>query len=981
MRKSEDKTNRMRPKTYLFSLVLLIGILVFANAHAFQVTLTVQGSPGAVGDFRWLVEEDTTNQPGGFTPGDRSTLSFAFHMSYAPVVAKGDQSNTTNIDLPDGKSYFISVLPEQIDGATNYTIGGAPIKNGQGTVTVICNQQPIPTAQITVFVFEDNGPINNAPDQNEPGLQGFQVVIEDAAGRYGMAGGQQMMDAFGNMIGTTYNPEGTVDSMGEGFVLTDANGMANVKNLAPGKYGVYIVAPAGQGWQQTTTIEGKPVIDAWVKANEPAFFTEFGPAGYHVFVGFVKPMKDEEVLTGGKTIKGQVVNLHMSRPPAVQFYPGEPLPDCWVGLNLGAAGKGKGIYAAPCNPETGAFAIPNVPNGSYQLVFWDKNLDNIFAFLGIVVDDLFDPDLGKVPVFRWFGTLENTVFYDANENGFRDAGEVGIPEQAINLRFRDGTVYQSIPTDMMGESPLEEVFPFFNWLVAEVDFARFKATGATFIVDAGGGPLSPGSNLVPQEQAGGALERTETGPVLTQAMQLFLGQTNVIEWGKKAYAPGENGGISGMVFYATTRAENDPRYAVGEEWEPGIPRVQVNLYADGAPCGTSTPDAIIDDLNGDGVVTPADVDNYPFGWADGGLKGDEDIDHNDNGTFDAGDAVQVTWTDSWDDSIPTDCPGDPNDPFYDANNDGTGGDCYDGLRNFNQLRPGVFDGGYAFDSYVPGGVESGAPVQDGLPAGTYIVETTVPPDYELVKEESKNVDFGDTYTPSLLLLPPVCVGELHTVPAELTLFPGVPAPYAGEERPLSYRKQIELVDGLNAAADFFLYTEVPKAGRIVGIILNDLANEFDPNAPTFGEKFAPPWVPVSIRDYKGQEISRVYGDEFGAYNALVPSTYTTNLPAPSGMSPNMMTVVLNDPFLPNGDPDSQYNSQYSTFSYTFQYMPGTTTYLDTPVLPIAAFAGPNDFPLDGEFPDGTPVIKQVDGPVAGSGPYVATGESITIQSM
>ena len=34
--------------------------------------------------------------------------------------------------------------------------------------------------------------------------------------------------------------------------------------------------------------------------------------------------------------------------------------------------------------------------------------------------------------------------------------------------------------------PFDEVFPFFNWLVAEVDFARFKATGATIIVDAGG---------------------------------------------------------------------------------------------------------------------------------------------------------------------------------------------------------------------------------------------------------------------------------------------------------------------------------------------------------------------------------------------------------------------------------------------------------------------------------------------------------------
>ena len=49
----------------------------------------------------------------------------------------------------------------------------------------------------------------------------------------------------------------------------------------------------------------------------------------------------------------------------------------------------------------------------------------------------------------------------------------GIPEQAVNLRWRDGTMYQSFATDLTGFVPFDEVFPFFSWLVAEVDFARF----------------------------------------------------------------------------------------------------------------------------------------------------------------------------------------------------------------------------------------------------------------------------------------------------------------------------------------------------------------------------------------------------------------------------------------------------------------------------------------------------------------------------
>ena len=52
----------------------------------------------------------------------------------------------------------------------------------------------------------------------------------------------------------------------------------------------------------------------------------------------------------------------------------------------------------------------------------------------------------------------------------------------------------------------------------------------------------------------------------SQAMHLFLGQTNVIDWGKINYGPGENGGITGIVYYDTTRAENDPRYCAGEPW-------------------------------------------------------------------------------------------------------------------------------------------------------------------------------------------------------------------------------------------------------------------------------------------------------------------------------------------------------------------------------------------------------------------------------
>ena len=47
----------------------------------------------------------------------------------------------------------------------------------------------------------------------------------------------------------------------------------------------------------------------------------------------------------------------------------------------------------------------------------------------------------------------------------------------------------------------------------------------------------------------------------------------------------------------------------------------------------------------------ADVDNYPFNDSTS-FPGIEDVDHNGNGVFDIGDAIEVAHTDSWDDSLP-----------------------------------------------------------------------------------------------------------------------------------------------------------------------------------------------------------------------------------------------------------------------------------------------------------------------------------------
>ena len=1041
-------------------------LMLAARASALNITVTAVDADGAnvtsgADGIRWLLSTDNTVQkPPGVSVNDSASL--VIHQSHAPVAATGSSvANPFVISVADpsdpgvDERYYLSVMVE------GYSVGGLQIAEGQTTARVVLNQNPIPTSQISIFVFEDHNSINNVPDANEPGLGGFRVVIFDP-----LMGGPFSADAFGNPLGTTYvfdpftgepvmvDGSPTVLQKGHGAIYTDSTGRAVVKYLPPGKFGVQVIPPIGTDWNgghgaatigntwhQTATIEGTPTVDAWVKANEAAVWVGgFGVGFYHVFFGFVDPAKvpwaisPPAVEPDNVEVKGQLRYNHFGRPPNNQmFVAGPPVPEAWIGLNemtfttgggLGPIGVvGRGLYIATCDAE-GNFSIPNVPPGTYQLVSWDKPLDSIFSFNTVIVTaGAGTLDLGNVLCFRWFGTMQGSIFHDHDQDGFRDPVEEGIANLAVNLRFRDGRMYMGTVTDSVGDYEMGEVFPFFKWLVAEVDFSRYKATGLTSVVDEGGTIPADAGWTMPSEgvrnpqgqyeilangvadplapiinpNTGNNLSRTlvaeNAGDGLVQAVQIYLNQNSRIDWGKDDYAAGENGGIAGIVYYSTTRAEEDPTLAVGDPWEPGIPRVQVALYQD------LDEDQVIDDLDGDDSVTLADVDNYPLGWADGGAKGPEDVDHEQfiwdeeadegagdwvldtSGSFNPGDALQIVWTDSWDDSPPTSIELNP--PVI-GGKPIVGADAY---STWNQTCDGVFDGGYIFNSYFPDGMANAlvTPETSPLPVGMYIVQAVPPPGYLIQTEESMNVGFGDAYQPSKLWLPPELVGTpangapLHVVPAELTLFPGVPAPFAGEARPLADRKWVMVSDGKNAACDFHLYTEVPVPARVVGFVLNDLSAEFNAFAPNFGEKASPGWLPVSFRDWADHEVARTYCDEFGTYNALIPSTYSINVPCPSGVAPNMLTVILNDPTMPDPTdltgnrriPDPHYNPNYVVSPSTWMFWAGSTSYLDTPIVPMAGFAGAPNTQIDTEPPSGTPVLA--DSYTAGGvGPYLAT---------
>lgn len=1100
-----------------------VAVNVAAASSPSNIALTVvdeNGTDLSGTNFRWTLEEDVTWHPEDTTPlgGTKSqydVFALNFHKSYMPTIAQGiGAAEFLAVATDPTKHYFVSVLPEDAADESGHNMGGVGFRGSASSINVEVHTTPLETAQISVQIFNDNMPTNGAWDTGETNLGGFAITLEDAGGRYGASAGSLSYNAFGEPLTNALDCFGTfsVDGAGayvpgsyvptpakNGVIIScptnaytiamDMDGQALIKNLYPGKYGVIVTPPEDQvpNWKQTSTIEGTKVIDAWVRAGEPTRFQEFGGApGFHAFVGFVNPQqqRDNAVaggMTGGGSVTGAVTNAHMSRPPIQTIfdsgtYDALAHTRAWISVNS-AAGTGVSLNSVAAN-EDGTFNIGNLPDGDYELAIWDVYLDQVLAYKAFTVAGGAAVDVGTVPVFNWFSRSEHIVFQDdgcPDANGVPSNGGIAgnaikedcenvLAEQNVNLRWRDGTVYQAFPTDSEGFVPFDQTFPFFHWQVAEIDYARFKPTGVTVEVDAGGDVSTTGNVMSPQQQADGTYSRSELGPALTEGFQGFLGQTNLFQWGKVPWPVGQNGGISGIVYQGITRAENDPRLAAAEPWEPGVAGAKLRLYRK-VTKPTATASEGDDLMEGDYTVSMSvgpnnasgtyraqvgvmDLDQFvPLAEATGTKSPGPQPDAKVRMSIGSGSPflgaplavrsltsggvvlgsptillnasslvfVEETATDNWDATPPEGCPGAHPDDALILGPDAPTDKCYDGIRNFNQVRPGVFDGGYAF-----GITDDPAEM---LKPGTYVVEVVPPAGTEILMEEHNNVGYGQSLSqldipvlfptggdgefpePAIVqdtlldvgLAQPRCVGTLRTVGPHLSLFPGLAeeAPFAGSLRPLCDRKEVVLTDQGQSAADFWVVSQAPIATHFVGMVLDDTATEFSTVAPDFGEKWAPPYVPVSIRRaVDNKEIGRVVSDQHGRYNGLGPSTYSAALPSPSGFSPNMLITCMNDPG-PIPDPnnpgqmivDPHFNPAYGNFCYNMQYMPGTTTYLDTPVLPVSAYAAGFN-PPDCAQPAGTPKIRMVEsnagfGPLVGAnnGTPATAGNIVTLHSM
>ncbi|MGE5486126.1 MAG: IPT/TIG domain-containing protein [Ignavibacteriales bacterium] len=864
--------------------------------------------------FKFIINEDNVGDPQvDVPPQDRDPSKFPSLQpgaSHSPVVAAGESSSAdpVQVAVPDGK-YIVSIL------APGYKMGGTwvTVAGNNVTATVDLHPHPLPLSKIRVHVFHDNNPVNGEDDYPlESGIPGFLITLEDATG-------EVTVDYFGNPLGTRYEVDGdgnvVVDPSGRpiripgagGRILTDQNGDAVIENLAPGKYGVQAIPPDGTDWIQTTTIEGTHIIDAWIEEGNDGYSPREGFKAPLVWIGFVRPVEFGPPMPWNSgVITGRVRTVIEFVPPFRPLLLGDAVDRPWIALSdIGA--NDQQVYAGR-GDRNGNFRIDNVPPGTYQMAIWDEPLDHIISFRTVQVWPGDVIDMGDIGIPRWYGYIRGRVFHDPNGDAVRDPGDAGVPNVSVGTRFKDGSVQYSTVTTMNGEYALNEVFELERFAVAEVGFARFARTGATATPDWNIPTPAPTGCM---NTRGEYVRCSETHPdALTLAELTWAAKTNHIDWGKAQYAGQGNGGISGIVYYATMRNETDPRYAVAEDYEPGVPGVTVNLYY-----------ATIDPETGRPVQ---------------------------------GDLINTTTTDAW--THPTGCT----DP------EGNLVACLEVPGVSNQIRPGTFDGGYAFETYFSPYYGAPGATEAPLAPGVYVVEVVPPAGYRILDEYSINTAHGDEFAPvpaggagvlsggnalrakasrnSRDRQPGFGIGSSSGASQRSQGTPGpsakmAPPPYYPIGSPPYYdpsRKVVAVRPGLNAAADFFIYTDVPVPGRIVGFLLDDVNIETDPNFIYYGEKRGIPDTPVGIRDFTGRLITTVHSDINGIFEVLLPSTYTRNIPSPSGVAPGMYQVVGNDPGDP-GNPNAHYNANYQTLKLVFDVWPGKTTYADVALFPITAF--------------------------------------------
>ena len=294
----------------------------------------------------------------------------------------------------------------------------------------------------------------------------------------------------------------------DGRTLSPLAGQAVIANMMPGRYGIVATPSAdrisrGEEWLQTNTLDGQKAHDSFLRIGEPSFFQEFGPAGYHVTIGFANPAIIKGRLAGicnhtdinlagancQNTVTGTITTERMSRTPDERLYSSGSrasfaFTQCYVSVG---DPDGEDFAFTKCDAD-GKFTISGLPDGDWRVTTFDQWNDQL-------VDGLSTPvrlaggkvvDMGDIAANQWQANFNTRTFLDLNGDGVSQGTEPGLALVKTNVRFRDGSFSNRNNTDLNGYAAFNEEFPLFSWYVIETDVTRYKNTGTHVVYDAGG---------------------------------------------------------------------------------------------------------------------------------------------------------------------------------------------------------------------------------------------------------------------------------------------------------------------------------------------------------------------------------------------------------------------------------------------------------------------------------------------------------------
>ena len=299
----------------------------------------------------------------------------------------------------------------------------------------------------------------------------------------------------------------------DGKTLSPLAGQAVIANLMPGRWGVIATPGAdriarGEEWLQTNTLDGQKAHDVFTRIGEPSYFQEFGPASYHVSIGFANPAiinaRQPYVCNGtdpnspqparvhcNNTITGKVTGERLSRTPDERLY---------------SSGSHDTFYWTQCyvsfgDPDGEDFAFTKC-NGdgtfhAHRSSRWRLESHRLRPVERSAGGWPFDTGGESLAADRTDQYGRHRVHPVADEPLHPDlhrrqqGRHLAGRRSGNSIRERRRPVARRQPgkplvTDFTGTANFNETFPLFSWYTVETDVTRYKNTGTHVVYDVGG---------------------------------------------------------------------------------------------------------------------------------------------------------------------------------------------------------------------------------------------------------------------------------------------------------------------------------------------------------------------------------------------------------------------------------------------------------------------------------------------------------------